>query len=241
MSTVKTNTILPDDPAQDITLGASGDTVTVAADSIDINTVKDKGGNTLWTSDGAGNVSSVNAALTGNELLLTTNTFTGASSSEFTTKINSTYDVYIFRMYDINPSANLAEIRFQVSSNGGTSYGMTITSTAWHAYNHETSGAEGLEYQTGQDLAQSTDPQQLCNGLGNGADESLAGEIHLFAPSSTTYMKHFQSRVQFYQGSDYSEDFFIAGYINSTLAVNAIQFTPDSGTFDGTIKMYGLL
>ena len=65
--------------------------------------------------------------------------------------------------------------------------------------------------------------------------------MHLFAPSSTTYMKHFYSRCQFYHGSDYSEDFFIAGYINEPLAVNAIQFTMDSGTFDGTIKMYGLL
>ena len=241
MSIVKANTILPAEATHDITLGASGDTVTVAADSIGVNTVKDKGGNILWTSDGAGNVSNVNAALTGNEILLTTNTFTSASSSEFTSKIDSTYDVYIFRMYDINPSANLSELRFQPSSNLGMSYGMNITSTAWHAYNHETSGAEGLEYQTGQDLAETPDPQQLCNGLGNLADESLAGEIYLYAPSSTTYMKHFQSRVQFYQGSDYSEDFFIAGYINSTLAVNAIQFTMDSGTFDGTIKMYGLL
>ena len=241
MAIVYTDTIEPRKPTQEITLGTTGETITLPGNDLRVNTVKDKGGNTLWTSDGSGTLSSVNAGLKGNLVLLTTNTFTGASSSEFTSKIDSTYDVYIFKLYDINPSANLAEIRFQVSSTGAAPYGMTITSTAWHAYNHESSGAEGLEYQTGQDLAQSTDPQQLCNGLGNLADESLAGEMHLFAPSSTTYMKHFYSRCQFYHGSDYSEDFFIAGYINEPLAVNAIQFTMDSGTFDGTIKMYGLL
>ena len=146
----------------------------------------------------------------------------------------------MFEFININPATDLAEFTFTVDSDGGASYGMTKTSTAFHAYNGETSGSSGLEYQTGQDLAQSTSPQQLNNGLGNLADESLSGELHLFAPSSTTYVKNYYSRCQFSQGSEYSEDFYIGGYINSTSAVNAIKFAMDSGNFDGKVKMYGI-
>ena len=76
MSRVYTDTLEPRKPTQDITLGTSGETISVAGDSINVNTVKDKGGNTLWTSDGSGTLSSVNAGLKGNLILLATNTFT---------------------------------------------------------------------------------------------------------------------------------------------------------------------
>ena len=104
MATIFTDNIEPRKPTQDITLGTSGETITVAGDSINVNTVADKGGNTLWTSDGSGNLSSVRAGLKGNLVLLDTNTFTGASSSAFTTLIDSTYDVYVWKFNAINPA-----------------------------------------------------------------------------------------------------------------------------------------
>ena len=98
MSTVKADTVQPKDFATDLTLGASGDTVSVAADDLRVNTVKDKGGNTLWTSDGSGNLSSVNAGLKGNLVLLNTATGSGATEIGFSsTYITSTYDVYVFK------------------------------------------------------------------------------------------------------------------------------------------------
>jgi hypothetical protein len=36
-----------------------------------------------------------------------------------------------------------------------------------------------------------------------------------------------------------TQDLFTAGYMNTTSAVNAVQFKMASGNFDGTIKMYG--
>ena len=70
MSKVNADAIKPRDTGLDITLGATGDTTVISADSIDVNTVKDSGGNTLWTSDGSGNLSSINAGLKGSEVLI---------------------------------------------------------------------------------------------------------------------------------------------------------------------------
>jgi hypothetical protein len=42
-------------------------------------------------------------------------------------------------------------------------------------------------------------------------------------------------------GSNYTENDYIAGYGNTTSAINAIQFKMDSGNMDGTILMYGIV
>ena len=239
MSNIVTDKIIPDSGSSNtLTVGGTGDSV-VVLDSLNVNSLQDAGGNNIFVSNGSGTVTSKNSGLSGALNLISTQTASGAASLSFTSGLDSTYDVYCFRFIDINPATNLAELTFTVDSDGGASYGMTKTSTAFHAYNAE-GGGGGVEYQTGQDLAQSTSPQQLNNGLGNLADECLSGELYLFAPSSTTYVKHYYSRCQFYHASNYSEDFYIAGYINSTSAVNAIKFAMDSGNFDGVISMYGI-
>ena len=124
MSTVKVNTISPDDPTQDLTLGASGDTISVAGNDLRVNTLKDKGGNILWTSNGAGTLSNVPAAIGPSNLkLLTTNTVSDQAASAFTSNIDSTYDTYIIEFRNINPATNATSFTFQVSTDGGTSYG----------------------------------------------------------------------------------------------------------------------
>ena len=97
-----------------------------------------------------------------------------------------------------------------------------------------------MELLASSDQAQGTAFENLNDGLGNGADESLAGTLWLFNPSNTTYVKHFYSRIQYYQSGDYSEQFFTQGYFNTTAAIDDIQFKMSSGNFDGTIKMYGV-
>ena len=241
MSRVYTDTIEPRKPTQDITLGTAGETISVGANSINVNTVADKGGNTFWTSDGSGNLSSINAGLKGNLVLLTTNTVTGGSSSAFTTKIDSTYDVYIFKFININPVTDGAEFTFNGSTDGGSNYNTIKTSTYFYAYHDETVGNSGLFYRAAGDLAQNTAYQQIMGYPGNAADEGSCGELYLFNPSSTTYVKHFYFVGQEYHGGDIANNEFIAGYLNLATAVNAIDFKPASGNFDGIIKMYGLL
>ena len=137
MSTVYTDTVKTLSPNQDLTIGTTGQTVTLPGNDLRVNTVKDKGGNTLWTSDGAGNLSSVNSGLKGNLLLLSTQTASNSTSVSFTTGIDSTYDLYIFKFIDINPSTDNQRFEFQVNASGQTGFNETMTTTFFYARHSE--------------------------------------------------------------------------------------------------------
>lgn len=181
-------------------------------------------------------------ASAGNLVLLSTATASSSASIEFnSTYLTSTYQVYKFEFINIHPSNDVAEFRFQGSTNNGSSYGVTITSTAILAQHDEADTATALTYTASKDLAQSTSDQVLINEIGNGADENGSGNLYLFNPSSTTYVKHWLSRTSNYQGDNYIQDRYFAGYFNTTSAINAIIFRMNSGNIDaGTIKLYGL-
>ena len=239
MGILRTKTIEPA-TGSTLTLGASGDTITVSSDSIKANTFKDAGGNTLFTSDGAGTLSSVNSALApAGPILISTSTASDSSSIDITSGIDSTYDEYMFVFTDINPATNVTFWEVQFNAVGGSGFNETITSTYFRA-EHSEGGSSNLSYDTGFDQAQGTGYQNLASGIGNGADECVAGILHLFNPASTTYVKHFYSNSQCYHASDYSVNAFVAGYINTTSAIDEISFKMDSGNFDGVIQMYGI-
>ena len=240
MSKVVVTTVLPDSGASDLlTIGAASDSVAISGDSLNVDTLQDAGGNTIFISDGSGTITSKNSVFSGALKLITTNVSSGASSSEFS--LDSTYDVYCFKFIDINPSTNIADLNFDCSVSG--SYGTTKTTAYFYAAHGE--GGEGgtLSYYAGYDLAQSTLNQIIAGDIGNGGDECASGELYLFAPSSTTYVKHFYSRCQEYHdssGTGYSLEQYVGGYFNTTSALDGARFQIDTGTFDGTIKMYGI-
>ncbi len=238
VTTLNVNAIEP--AGSTLTLGASGDTI-VATDSVNVNTVKDAGGNTLWVSNGSGILSSVSSGFGDALKLISSQTASGAASVSFTSGIDSTYKEYIFKCYELNPVDNAVDFRFQVNASGQTGYDEVITSTAFMAHHYENDTSSGLAYSTGYDQAQGTAPQIICENIGNQADECGAGELHLFNPASTTYVKNFYSRFSLLAASDYSGDIFIGGYINTASAIDEVQFTFESGNFDGTIMMYGVL
>ena len=173
-------------------------------------------------------------------ILLSTQTASGSSTLSFTSGIDSTYDEYVFRFYDFNPATDAQSLTFQASINGGSSYGVTVTTTWFNAYHAEADGSPDIGYSSGLDIAQGTGYQPIGYQTGNGADESQAGTLTLYSPSSTTFVKHFIARASNYRSNDFIEDSFCAGYFNTTSAINAIQFKPESGNFDGTIKLYGI-
>ena len=241
MSRVYADTIEPRKPTQDITLGTTGETITLPGNDLRVNTVKDKGGNTLWTSDGSGTLSSVNSGLKGDFVLLSTQTASNSTSVEFTSGIDSTYDVYMFKFIDINPTATSNAIfQFQANVSGETGFNETITSTYFKAYHAENGSASALTYDSGEDQAQGTAYQNLANSVGSESDECAVGQLYLFAPSNTTYVKHFYTVGQYLHASDYSQNHFCAGYFNVTGAITQLAFKFNSGNFDGVIKMYGL-
>ena len=171
--------------------------------------------------------------------LITTNTSSNAANSSFTSSIDSTYKLYIFKFYDVNPATDEANFTFNVSIDGGSNYNVTKTTSAFRA-EHLEDDTSGLAYQAGSDLAQATGFQLLGSSLGNASDESAAGELFLFNPSNTTFVKHFYSTTSFSRANDGEHNFYASGYANTTDNVDAIQFKMSSGNFDGTIKMYGV-
>ena len=162
------------------------------------------------------------------------------ASIVFTSGITSTYGEYIFRFYNCNPATNLAEFTFQVNASDATGYNELITSTIFEAFHDEADSTTGLSQNTSYDQPQGTAFQTINVNVGNGGDESCAGELHLFNPASTTYVKHFYTRSVKYGGNDYAADVFTAGYFNTTTAIDDIQFKFSAGDFDGKIKMWGV-
>ena len=177
----------------------------------------------------------------GDVVLLSTQTASSASEIEFTSGIDSTYGEYIFKFYNINPSVDTAQLSFDCSISG--TYGSTTKTSTWfRAYHNEDDDSTGLLYNTNADLAQSASNQILLYHMGNAADESGAGELNLYNPASTTYVKHFSGRFSEYAatGNGYAYDSLMGGYINHTAALDGIKFIISSGTFDGKIKMWGV-
>jgi len=155
--------------------------------------------------------------------------------------LDNTYPIYLFKFINIHPATN--DVFFQVNfRDGGSSYDATKTTTSWGAYHNEGGTSTNLFYNTDRDVAQGTGVQPLViDSVGNGNDESSSGEMYLFNPSSTTYVKHFMARTNIYHDSDYTFDNYIAGYCNVTAAIDGVQFTMSSGNIDaGTFKLYGI-
>jgi len=156
--------------------------------------------------------------------------------------LDSTYPIYLFKFINIHPSADDQVSQFNLSIDSGSNYNVTKTSTFFRSYHFADDSDSGLGYQTGDDLAQSTAAQQLVNSCsGNDNDQSMSGYLHLFNPSSTTFVKHYIACTNYATCNDTSTCNFIGGYGNTTSAVDAIQFSMSSGNIDaGDICLYGL-
>ena len=162
----------------------------------------------------------------------------GSSSVVF----DNTYPVYMFKLIGLHPSASDAQTQFQVSTNTGSSYGVTITSNSFEAgHNGEGDDSSVLQYAGNDDLIQSTSFQPLTNTQYHGtADEAMSGTLHIFNPASTTFVKQFMSTCNRINNNNLGHHRH-GGIINTTSAVDAIQFKFSAGNIDsGTIKMYGI-
>jgi len=181
------------------------------------------------------------AVPTDNLILISTQTASNSANISFT-GINGTYDMYEFHFIDIHPRTNDVNFLFNFSTDSGSNYNVTKTTSFFRAYHAENDSSTSLAYESGRDMAQGTGFVELSSGNGTDADKSLTGLFTLFNPSSTTYVKHFISVTQHMteNGNELSMNNYSAGYANTTSAVNAIQFKMSSGNLDGIIKLYGV-
>jgi hypothetical protein len=172
---------------------------------------------------------------------ISSQTASASASLSFTSGLTSTYKAYKFVFVNCHPATDNVDFQFNLSTDSGSNYNVTKTTTAFSAYQAESGTADGLAYEGGRDLAQSTAFQGLAIGIGNVADESCSGTLTLINPASTVYVKHFISNSNNYRADAESANYFVAGYGNTTSAVNAIQFKMSSGNIDaGTIYLYGI-
>jgi len=198
------------------------------------------------TNNSIANVTSYNASVsTGGMVLLSSQTASNSASLSFTSGINSTYKEYQFLFVDIYARTDGVNFTFNTSTDAGSNYNTTKTTTSFYSYNFEDNSQSGLAYRTTYDLAQSTAFQTLVvESMGNSATTNLGGSMSLFNPASTTYVKHFISNTSHYRReavAKYIIGSWVAGYMNTTSAVNAVQFKMSSGNMDGTILMYGIV
>ena len=155
--------------------------------------------------------------------------------------LDDTYKEYLFTFNNIHPATDGVLFRFNVSIDGGSNYNVAKTSSFFRTQHDEGDTNTALSYLDGNHLAQGTGVQDLGTNIGNDNDQHMVGELTIFNPSSTTFVKHFMARVTFAHAANFTLDGYAAGYANTTSAVNAVQFSMSSGNIDaGTIKMYGV-
>jgi hypothetical protein len=194
------------------------------------------------TNNSIANVTAYNAAIaTGNMVLISSQTASNSASISFTTGINSTYKEYQFYFINIHPRTDGVRFTFNLSTDSGSNYNVTKTTTFFSAIHDEADTVAQLAYESGDDLAQSTSFQNISLSAGSDADQNNVGILQLFNPSSTTYVKHFINVYNGVSAGDFSCNAFLAGYGNTTSAINAVQFKMSSGNFDGDILMYGIV
>jgi hypothetical protein len=181
-------------------------------------------------------------ASAGGLIALSTQTASSSASVSFTSGIDSTYSEYLFIFNNIHPETNNTHLQFNMSIDGGSNYNVTKTTSHFRAYHEENGASAAIGYRTGDDLAQSTAYQTLILEQGNDNDANGAGILHLFDPSNTNFVKHFIFRGITDQSGNTARETYVAGYGNTTSAINAVNFQMSSGNIDaGTIQMFGVV
>jgi len=154
--------------------------------------------------------------------------------------LDSTYPVYLFKTINMHPQTDQKKFQFQGTTDG-SNFNTTMTTTFFQAYHKEDGSDTSLSYIAGEDQAQGTGFQTLSEDTGNDNDQSYSGELFLFNPSSTTFVKHFMARGIETYFSDFCNNHYVSGYFNTTSAITGIRFKMESGDIDaGTFKLYGI-
>ena len=154
--------------------------------------------------------------------------------------LDSTYPIYLFKCINIHPASDNQKFNVNFTTEG-TNWNVTKTTSLFRAQHDEADTDTSLAYDTGDDTAQGTGDQMLNTEIGADNDQCSSGELWLFNPSSTTFVKQFMSNFNGVMNIDYSNQDIMAGYCNTTSAVTGARFLFASGNIDaGTIKLYGI-
>jgi hypothetical protein len=242
MSTLETRKIEPLSGTT-VTLGAAGDAVTVPTGAtLKSNTLKDAGGNTLWTSDGSGSLSSINSAFSPGMVFISSQTGANVSSIDFTSGLSSTYDEYWFVCQNYYAHTNAQEFIVKPNKNDPIDWAVGVVRTFWSAEHRESGSGGAIVLQTGGLVGSHSSNTHLDRGQegSSHADSSGSGILKIFAPLSTNRVKHFTWEACVHRHHGGPDHVFVAGYWNVTQALNAFRFKEASGNLTATISLYGI-
>ena len=181
----------------------------------------------------------------GSMIFISEHTASNSGTIQITSGIDSTYPIYMFEIISMHPTDNYVDAVVNFSTDGGSNYNVTKTTTFVNAYNYETVSPAAIGYDTNRDLAQSTSDQKISTENSADNDSRLSGRMYLFDPSSTTFVKHFMAQTVTTADPGNNEEWanhnLLSGYGNTTSAINGVRFKFVSGNIgDGKIRLYGL-
>ena len=155
--------------------------------------------------------------------------------------LDNTYKEYLFTFNNMHPATDNADLMINFSIDSGSNYNVAKTTTHFRALHNEGGSESSLAYDSSNDMAQGTGDLNIILNIGNGNDECASGYLHLFNPSSTTFVKHFMANLNRYDAANFSVNQYTAGYANTTSAIDAVKFQMDTGNIDaGDICLYGI-
>ena len=240
MAIVYTDNVLPETSgvAEDLNLGTTGDNVILPAGAtLKTNKITDAGGNNIITSDGSGNLT-LNGAFAGSFALINTYTPTAVGYAQIT-GLTSSYKCYRFTWTSMNVSVNGAEWQIAFRQLGGGFSGDTKTTTAWNHGHKADDSWSGQAYGSSQVRSNTADPQYIDYDQGSAIDETGSGELYLFNPYNSTYVKQFFCQTTYYKEDNTLQTQYYGGFIDETTAIDGVQISPSSGTMTGVMKLYG--
>ena len=162
---------------------------------------------------------------------------TGSNVSSINFTSLGSYDTLWIIVEDYDNVTDGADLEFQVSTNGGSSYGIAVTTTNWRNVARDSGTSD---QQTSRDNHNDTNYVEIIHDTGNDAVDASSAEIWMWNVTSTTKSKNFFSQSNTRQDDDDRYGSYQNGYFNTTSAVNAISFKAGSGNMTGTIAIYGM-
>ena len=249
MGTLFVDTLEPEGATTTLAVGESGQNMVIGGNTMKLNTLQDAGGNAIFTSNGSGVVSGVNSTFGSSMNLISTTTISASSATvDITSGIDSTYNEYVFKFYNLIVETSDKVFGFQVNASGQTGFDETMTSNYFQAQHDEDDGYSTLNFVTAAAQHNAAGYQTLFAGLSanaSDADYSTSGELHLFNPSGTTYAKNYYPRFTNINSGNSNDpgahETFCGGYVNTTAAITQISFKMTSGDIEGgIIKMFGI-
>lgn len=171
-------------------------------------------------------------------VLISQQSASSSTSIDFTSGIDSTYDLYIVDIIYAVPASANTSLNLQTSTNGGSSYdGSSSYSYAYSLYSTNN---------TREDARSTSAAAILLSGaeLGNDTSEGFCGRVFIYQPSNTTRKKQVSwsgSYITSVGDGGHLATIQGSGLRAATADIDAIRFIMSSGNItSGEFKLYGV-